>query len=72
MPQPQWPHHTNRALGQLLTLRIHLQANPAEGAGQIISPFSVATALAMLLNGAEPVSASSEQLRVRILDSAKL
>ncbi|PRW50775.1 ase inhibitor I4 serpin isoform A [Chlorella sorokiniana] len=39
------------------------QANPAEGGGQIISPFSIAQALGMLLNGVEPGSDSAEQIR---------
>jgi hypothetical protein len=45
-------------------LPLPLQANPAEGGGQIISPFSIAQALGMLLNGVEPGSDSAEQIRV--------
>lgn len=47
-----------------LRLLRYLQTNPAENGGQIISPFSVAQALGMLLNGVEPGSASAEQIQV--------
>lgn len=42
------------------------QTNPGEGGGQVVSPFSIAQALAMLLNGAEPGSPSYEQIAVSL------
>lgn len=59
---PLSPHPT---LPTFASLCLSPQTSPAAGPGIIISPYSIAQALAMLLNGARPNGDSFDQLAVR-------
>lgn len=49
-----------------------MQKSPAKGAGVFLSPFGIAQALGMLLNGVEPGGASATQLQKAVFGGIAL